>query len=666
VTVASPGRVKVLKSAVDPYYPYPLTLDTSSGNGTINLNCGIGGASWPLGGNFTVNAGTGAINWTGSHSVSVTDGGYYSYNSGAVFLTGALNLTGNILFHDNVTINATAPGSVSGALSGGMSLIKTGPSTLILTGVNTYTGSTTVSNGTLNLGASGCLSGGSAVTVNNSGTLVASALWAMGGINGFDSSQSAGPITVNAGGTLTTTVIPNGIQNGLILNGGTVNATTSGNYDWGDLIICSDVTVGGNAVSTISDELALGDTLVYAGNPRTFTVAGGSTLNITGVIHNGPAWGGGLGGQPNLVVKAGNGTMTLSGTNNIYTGGTAVNGGTLLVNNLTGSGTGTGAVTVNANATLSGIGTIGGPTTMNAGAMLASGTNGSGTLTFSNLTLNASSTNTFVVTTAGGVSNKVVVAGTLSPNGSVVQINTGGGQLAAGTYHNLFTYGTTNGTTFTGTPVFATAQTGTTASIADDGVGHINLVVNSLVSLHTNDFLTCLAVNPPAGILSNFATNKYAYAVTNYLPNNPVTVTVTNADLTATNTLFYQGSPVGGLASGTTSPALTLLQEVANTVAVQVVSQDGAHTNTYTVNVTLQPSQTVPKLTNSVSGSTLTLNWPADHLGYRLLTQTNNLNKGVSSVASDWGPVSGSTLITSTNIPINKVTNNAYYRLVYP
>ena len=67
-----------------------------------------------------------------------------------------------------------------------------------------------------------------------------------------------------------------------------------------------------------------------------------------------------------------------------------------------------------------------------------------------------------------------------------------------------------------------------------------------------------------------------------------------------------------------------------NTVAVTVVSQDLSQTNTYTVNVLLQPSQTVPKLTNSVSGNNLVLSWPADHLGYRLLVQTNNLNKGVS------------------------------------
>jgi hypothetical protein len=60
------------------------------------------------------------------------------------------------------------------------------------------------------------------------------------------------------------------------------------------------------------------------------------------------------------------------------------------------------------------------------------------------------------------------------------------------------------------------------------------------------------------------------------------------------------------------------------------------------------------------------LSWPADHLGYRLFLQTNNLNKGVSANIGDWMTVPGSTAITTTSITIIKATNNAYYRLVYP
>ena len=62
----------------------------------------------------------------------------------------------------------------------------------------------------------------------------------------------------------------------------------------------------------------------------------------------------------------------------------------------------------------------------NLDAILAFGTNGVGTLTFSDvLTLDAASTNNFVVTTVGGASNKVAVAGALTPNGSVIRITSG-------------------------------------------------------------------------------------------------------------------------------------------------------------------------------------------------------------------------------------------------
>jgi hypothetical protein len=165
-----------------------------------------------------------------------------------------------------------------------------------------------------------------------------------------------------------------------------------------------------------------------------------------------------------------------------------------------------------------------------------------------------------------------------------------------------------------------------------------------------------------------FATNVFTYNATNAYVNNPVTVTASSADTNATMSLAFNGTAAGSLTNGVASGNQTLtLNPPTNTVVVRVVSQDLSQTNTYTVNVLLQPSQTVPKLTNSVSGTTLTLSWPADHLGYRLLMQTNNLNKGVSRNIADWGTVAGSTAITSTNITIIRSgVTNEFYRLVYP
>jgi autotransporter-associated beta strand protein len=459
--------------------------------------------------------------------------------------------------------------------------------------------------------------------------------------------------------------------------------------------------------------------------------------------------------------------LLLSGTN-AYTGNTTISGGLLLVNGSLNSGS---AVTVN-GGTLGGGGIIGGATTVNANGVLYSGVGGIGILTFSNsLALNAASTNRFVMTTVGGVSNSVAVGGLLSPNGSVIEINTAGGQLAVGTYTNLFTYGSTNGTGFAA-PVFDTAQTGTTATITNDGAGHVNLVISTAVVISSDASLSYLALSPAGTLSPAFSSGTTNYTANEANANSTVTVTVTNASAYATNVLFYNGTPqatnAGSLvasvplvvgsgnviqvvvtaqdgvttstntvdvtrlassnallsnlvitqpgtlyptpfSSGTTSynatntyvnksvtvtatsadgtaalaltfngtPAGSLTSATpsgnqtlvlpTNTVVVTVVSQDLSQTNTYTVDVLLQPSQTVAKLTNSVSGNNLVLSWPADHLGYRLLTQTNNLNKGVSGNINDWGTVAGSQSITSTNIAIIKAgVTNAYYKLVYP
>ena len=62
------------------------------------------------------------------------------------------------------------------------------------------------------------------------------------------------------------------------------------------------------------------------------------------------------------LTKIGNGTLVLSGENT-YSGGTTIKGGKLLINNTTGSGTGSGPVEVSAGQ-LGGGGIIGGDVTV--------------------------------------------------------------------------------------------------------------------------------------------------------------------------------------------------------------------------------------------------------------------------------------------------------------
>jgi autotransporter-associated beta strand protein len=118
------------------------------------------------------------------------------------------------------------------------------------------------------------------------------------------------------------------------------------------------------------------------------------------------------------LIKEGSGSWTLAG-NNTYTRGTTVNGGTLLVNNTAGSGTGSGAVTVASGGALGGSGSIAGAVTVAAGGKLVPG----GTLTVSNhLTLSGTSISQFEF---GTVNDRVVVAGNLTLAGLLNITNSG-------------------------------------------------------------------------------------------------------------------------------------------------------------------------------------------------------------------------------------------------
>lgn len=68
-------------------------------------------------------------------------------------------------------------------------------------------------------------------------------------------------------------------------------------------------------------------------------------------------------------------------------------------------------------------------------------------------------------------------------------------------------------------------------------------------------------------------------------------------------------------------------------------------------------------ITFSVSGSTLSLTWPADHLGWILQWQTNGLNAGLGT---NWLDVPGSSSITTTNLTIAPATPAAFFRLRSP
>ena len=180
------------------------------------------------------------------------------------------------------------------------------------------------------------------------------------------------------------------------------------------------IVIGEVQQNTMSDHTLL--TTLAPTTGRTLTL--GSAVSNSGVIIN-------------CVIKSGSGTAILTRANT-YSGTTTVSGGTLLVNNLTGSGTGSGTVQVDHGATLGGTGRMAGA--LNVTGVLAPGgavaTLGSGTLT-----MNTGSTFQYSVDSSADLRIAAAlqqVTGDLDLNGAVALTL---GDIAS--TPNVFSMGTT-------------------------------------------------------------------------------------------------------------------------------------------------------------------------------------------------------------------------------
>ncbi len=92
---------------------------------------------------------------------------------------------------------------------------------------------------------------------------------------------------------------------------------------------------------------------------------------------------------------------------------------------------------------------------------------------------------------------------------------------------------------------------------------------------------------------------------------------------------------------------------------------DAAASETAGPNINLpSPISTVPtNIVSVVSGNTLTLSWPSDHIGWHLQVQTNALNAGLGTNWTEW---SGAASTNQIDIPITKTNPSVFFRLVYP
>ena len=241
-----------------------------------------------------------------SFTLNTTGGGWDASGTGAALLTINASLvfggTGShsLLLTGTNTGDNTFATVIANQGANATNLVKRGPGTWVLTGANTYTGSTQLGS-YVGTGANGGFGG--TLKLSGAGKIGSGALTIFGGtLDLTGTTQTVASITLGAG-----TGVPydGAASTVLIGTGGVLN-------------------LGGNVSFTSTypsfDGFITGGSLTLSGN-RTFTV-NNRTVSVSSVIRNDAS--------PRNVIKDGGGTLILSGANT-YSGTTSINAGVLRV-----------------------------------------------------------------------------------------------------------------------------------------------------------------------------------------------------------------------------------------------------------------------------------------------------------------------------------------------
>ncbi len=437
-------------------------LTAGGNNSTKTFNGVISGS----GGSFT-KAGSGNLTLTGANSytgaTTISGGTLTLSGAGSLDVASALNLTAASTKFDisgitsagqtiasltgvalstvtlgskTLTVGDSSSTTFAGIIAGsGGGLAKIGAGTLTLTGANTYTGTTTISGGTIALSAAGSLSDSTAVNLSVatgifdiSGITAASeTVGSLAGIAG--SSVVLGAKNLTAGGTNDTTNF-DGVISGA---GGSFTKAGSGNltltaaqtYTGATTISAGVITLSGagsvaptSAVNLSGSTSGLDISTISAASETIGSLAGiagsavslGTKTLIAGGDNTSTTFAGTLFGTGGGLTKEGTGNLTLTGTNS-YTGATTINAGKLTLSAAGSLGPSTAVTITSATGIfdLSGITA----TTQTIGSLASAVAGSSVVLGAKNLTV-------------GGDNSSTTFAGVLSgASGSLTKVGTG-------------------------------------------------------------------------------------------------------------------------------------------------------------------------------------------------------------------------------------------------
>ena len=509
-------------------------------------------------------------------------GGILDLGGNAFNRTGLITFSGgtvtNGTLSNNTTTNfAAQSGTVAAILAGSAGLTQSGTGTTTLAAANTYTGTTTISGGTLAYGINDAIVNANAVTVNG-GTLAIGAFsdtvgavtlgsgsitGTTGVLTGSSYSVTSGLISANLGGSSSTltkggtgivTLSGSNSYSNTVVNAGILSiATTNALPGWstsGAYSVASGATLAVYNIFTDADitsmvygttNFASGSAIGYdttSGN-RTLTLALSNTANGAGIlgltkagantltIANADALGDGSGA---LTVSGG--TLDLGGFSSLrtglitFSGGSVING--ILSNNTATSFSATGTGTV--SATLAG----------------SAGLTQSGTGT---LTLAAANTYTGLTTVNAGTlrygTNNAIATGGVTVNGSTLDIGAFSDTVGAIT---VSAGGNITGTTgvLTGTGMTVTSAQGNSLISANlGGAYRLNITGNNLgtgtVTLSGSNSFTGVELANANTVRLNINNNNALGTGSLTLANSEIGNT-SGSVVTVTNTFFIGGN----------------------------------------------------------------------------------------------------------------------------
>jgi autotransporter-associated beta strand protein len=299
--------------------------NTYTGGTTVSAGTLYLGASDVLAnsGGLTVNGGTFAL---GSYSDTV--GSVTIGNSG-----GSISGSTGVLTGSAYTFNNSNTVTISAILAGAANLEQAGSGTTILTGSNLYSGSTTLTAGSLSISTDNQLGAApssptTGSIIFNGGTLSSSATFTLNANRGIAMAGN-GVIDIDSDKTLT--------YNGIIAGSGDFTKNGSGT-----------LVLGGNSTLTGTTRNSSG-TLQIGNGGVSGSLGSGAVINSAILAYSRSddvVLSGDLSGTGSIA-QSGSGTLYLTGTNT-YSGNTYINSGTLSLGNGGSTGSfGSGAITNN-------------------------------------------------------------------------------------------------------------------------------------------------------------------------------------------------------------------------------------------------------------------------------------------------------------------------------